>query len=223
MSMNYRYWKLESVDIQSGTGPFVLIEYLKITATAAGATLLTGGTASASSEYNSTYLAANAFVDDTTSWACVTSGLPATLTYDMGVGISVTGRYLELRGYTPNHIYSPKHIRLFGSNDGTTWVELLDVTINGYASTDRWVVVAGTVRIPFGFTVSGNSKHDDGTAVQKILVSDWSTGKLIDTVYPVVNGNWICDIVPEGDVAVIHIGDSGYEPAVDGPVTPALR
>lgn len=223
MSVNWRFWRLQ---INSTNDPvFVAVEFIKISATAGGATILTGGTPSASSEFSGTYDAAKAFADDSTYWATsATPTLPHWIQYDLGSGNAATGRFLEIRAYSATQ-YTPLEITLQGSADGSTWVDLMSVDIASYASGARWYVAAKTVRVPFGFIVSGNSTHDDASATQRVLVLDFATGALIESVVPDSGtGDYQCVLVLDtADVLVVHLGDSGYRPAADGPITPALR
>ena len=225
MSVNWRAWRLVIDTIQNGSGPYVIIEYFAVTATVGGASIFSGGTASASSEFSGAYVAANAFDDNSTSWATLSGGLPGHVQYDRGSGNSTAGRFLYVRGYPANHVYSPKIMRLQGSADGSTgWTTLVEVDIAGYTLFDKWVIASnGTLLIPFGHIVSGNSTLSSGAPAQRVLVSDWASGKLIDSKVPDAAGNWQSVIVGSADVLVTHIGNSGYKALADGPVTPALR
>ena len=222
MSVNWRYWRLACDTIQTPASGYVVIEYFKVSATAGGASIFTGGTASASSEFNPSYPASNAFTNDASFWNSAAAGVPGWLQYDLGSGNAAVGRFLDLRPYTSNRAYSPKLLRLQGSNDGSTWDDLLSIDIQGYTSSDRWYLTTDTLRIPFGYIVSGNGTHSDTTAVQRVFINDWTTGALIDSVVPDSAGHWQSTL-PTSDVLVTQIGDSGYQPISDGPVTPAAR
>lgn len=223
MSVNWRAWRLEVATTQGGID--LLVEYFAVTDTVGGASIFTGGTASATSGYNGAYVAANAFDDNSTAWAPTTGALPASVMYDRGSGNATTGRFLYVRGYQGNNSYSPKIMRLQGSADGSTgWTTLVEVDIAGYTLVDRWVTDSGSnLLIPFGHIVSGNSTHSDTTEVQRVFINDWTTGELVDKVIPDSAGDWQSIVVGSSDVLVTHIGDSGYQPISDGPVTPAAR
>ena len=222
MSVNWRAWRLAVDSTQNPAYTFCGVQYFSVSATAGGASIFTGGTVSASSEYSPSFPASQAFDDDGTHW--IPSTLPAWVQYDRGAGNTTVGRFLDVRGYPPDQGYSPKLLRLQGSADGSTgWTDLLSVDILGYTSADRWYVSSGTLRIPFGHIVSGNSTHSDTTEVQRVLINDWTTGVLIDSVAPDSAGDWQSIYTGASDVLVTHIGDSGYQPIADGPVTPANR
>jgi hypothetical protein len=224
MSVNWRYWRLAIDSIQTPALGLSAIEYWKVSATAGGTSIFTGGTPSASSDYGSApYEADKAFDDDAVYWLSAAAGVPSHVQYDRGSGNATTGRWLEMRPYPPNAGYAPKLLRLQGSSDGSTWTTLLSVDIAGYAATDRWYLTTGTLRIPFGHIVSGNSTHSDTTEVQRIFINDWTTGALVDKVIPDSAGDWESIVTGPDDVLVTHIGDSGYRPLADGPVTPATR
>lgn len=221
MSVNWRAWRLAVDSVQNPAYTFCGVQYFSVRATAGGASIFTGGTASASSEYSPSFPASQAFDDDNTHW--IPSTLPACVQYDRGAGNTTVGRFLDVRGYPPDHGYSPKLLRLQGSNDGSTWTDLLSVDILGYTPADRWYLTAGTLRIPFGHIVSGNSTHSDTTAAQRVFINNWTTGALIDSVVPDGAGAWQSVVTGAADVLVTHIGDSGHRPLADGPVTPAAR
>lgn len=219
MSVNWRYWRLHVVTVTSAT--YVAVEFMKISATAGGATILTGGTPTASSEFSGSFNAAKAFIDDTQYWSTTASPtLPQWIQYD--IGSAATGRYLEIRAFSATD-YAPLQIILKGSSDGSTWVDLLSINVTSYAVTGRWYVATKTVRIPFGHIVSGNSTHSDTTEIQRVLINNWTTGAFIDSVVPDSAGDWESVVTGTADVLVTHIGDSGYRPLADGPITPATR
>ena len=148
---DYQYWRLAVDSIINPTFVVTGIQYFKVSTTAGGTSIFTGGTASASSEYSASNAAARAFDDDGTHWSNAISAFPAWVQYDRGAGNAAGAAFLELRAYPPNPGYSPKLMRLQGSNDGATWTELLSVNITGYATSDAYVIDSlGTLRIPFG-------------------------------------------------------------------------
>ncbi len=147
---NYRYWRLAVDSIQTPSLFVVGIQYFKVSVASGGASIFTGGTPSASSEYSASYTAARAFDDDNTLWTSILGGIPGYVQYDLGAGNATSAAFLEVRAYPPNHSYSPKLLRLQGSNDGATWTDLLSVNILGYSTSDAYVIDSyGTLRIPF--------------------------------------------------------------------------
>lgn len=150
MALSWRYWRLQVDSIQSPAFGTTGIQYFKVSTSAGGATVLAGGSASASTEYSGTYSADRAFDDDPTYWSPLLTAIPAWVQYDLGAGNAATASFFELRAYPPNHAFSPKLFRLQVSNDGATWTELLSLDIAGYTLSDDYVIDAsGTLRIPF--------------------------------------------------------------------------
>lgn len=226
MALSYRYWRLACDSNQSTEFLGIGVEFFKISVAAGGASIFTGGTASASSVFGGGFEAVNILDDDTTAWASLqgAGNMPAWVQYDRGVGNAAEGCFLEFRGRPPSHIYSPKLLRLQGSNNGSTWDTLLSVNILGHTLTDRWVISStGTLRIPFGHIVSGNSALATTAPVARVLLSEWASGKLIESLVPDAAGNWQSITVGSADVLVTHIGNSGYKPLADGPITPSVR
>lgn len=95
----------------------------------------TGGTATASSEFSSTYSAAKAFdKNNATSWSSTSNSFPAYLQYDHGAPVAIEG----VRVIFPSASSAPPGLgglRVRYSSDGTTWSDelYLKVAVGGYA------------------------------------------------------------------------------------------
>ncbi len=132
---------------------------------------------------------------------------------DLPSAVVVRSFYINSTIY-PDEI--PRDFKLQGSNDGTTWVDLLAVT--------DWVTSA-TVRAGQYFAtnlaLSGTSVLDTGTGAARVLIHNWSTGEFVASVTPNAStGAWSHRLSEPVDVLVTHIGPSGYRPISDGPITP---
>lgn len=219
--ITWRYFRLYITAVTSGSE--VGINLMKLSATSGGSSLLTGGTATASSQYSGSYLPSYAFDATSNYWYSQGSTAPPHwLKYDMGSGNTASPRYLYLEPYTtatPTHPYS---FELQGSDDDSAWTTLLSATAVGYGVTDRWSTgTAPRIELPFGYKVAGNSTHDDTDPTSRVVVFNWTTGRWIDTVTPDGAGDYFSVFTGPNDVGVVHIGDSGYQPQADGPITPS--
>lgn len=223
--MTWRYFKFNISAVISGTE--AAMESLILSATSGGSQLLTGGTATASSEFSGTYVAANAFTATTDYWYSQAGGaLPHWIKYDLGSGNTATPRYIKLTPYTGviSGGFYPTAFTLQGSDDDSSWTTLLTASGVAYQPTDRWYAGSDrTIEIPFGHKIAGNSTHSDTDPTHRVVVFDWTTGRWIDTVTPDGAGDFETVFVGSGDVGVVHIGDSGYQPRADGPITPSAR
>jgi len=88
-----------------------------------GSNVLTGGTASASAEYNATYVASKAVDGDasTTRWATSNGALPGWWRYDLGVGVTKT---VQKVGFILNSTERTHYFTISGSSNGTAWTML---------------------------------------------------------------------------------------------------
>lgn len=132
---------------------------------------------------------------------------------DLPSAVVVRSFYINSTTYS-NEI--PRDFKLQGSNDGTTWVDLFDVT--------DWVTSA-TVRagqyFAISLSLSGTSILDTGLGAARVLIHKWSTGEFVASVTPNTStGAWSYRMPEPVDVLVTHIGPSGYRPISDGPITP---
>jgi len=123
----HRYWRL--YNIKNGDGTFCTITELIMATSAGGASVCTGGTASASTEYGSGWVAAAAF-DGTVSgdqgWASASVAAGAIgqwLAYDFGAGNAkdIIEVRIVSRSNPAGLNQTPKYFRIEYSDDGTSW------------------------------------------------------------------------------------------------------
>jgi hypothetical protein len=121
----HRYWRLYITAAQSSAETDLAEFYL--CTTVGGASVATGGTASADTTFSGTYVPANAFDgNNTTSWASASTAMPHWLQYDFGAGnakdiVQWGIQSIFTSGYSQ---YTPKDFSLQYSDDGTTWTAL---------------------------------------------------------------------------------------------------
>ena len=107
-----------------------------------GSDFLTGGTASASSEWpGGGYVAAYAFDDnEATRWSSADVAKPHWVKYDLGVGVSKTAAKLRLF----NFIHQVKDFKLQGSNNDSDWDDILSETSTDAGAWQEWTFVNAT-------------------------------------------------------------------------------
>lgn len=105
---------------------------------------------------------------------------------------------------------APKDFTIQGSHDGSVWVDLYPETGNTQNLITRRI----------DLSVSGVSKLDTGQATLRVLIYDWATGNKIATITPSEDGSWFYALKTNADVMVAHLGPVGFEPKIDGPITP---
>lgn len=177
-----------------------------------GTNLLTGSTATASGSYAGTSPGASIDGNTTTYWESSTNAASHWLAFDLGTAQSVKSLKITSTTY-PNEV--PLNFNFQASNDGSTWKTI------GY-------FVFGTVGVSqtnkvqaLDLYVGGTSTITGGTATQKVLIYNWTTGALIGSTVPFTDGTYEWRFETSGfDVMVTHIGPSGYRPTSDGPITP---
>ena len=87
-----------------------------------GANVLTGGTASASTEFSGSYVAAYACDGNAgTRWGTTNGSLPGWWRYDLGAGVT---KKVEKFGFYLASAEATRDFTFSGSNDGTTWTVL---------------------------------------------------------------------------------------------------
>lgn len=233
--MTWRYFRLYITRTESPSTPGtattdVAMESLVLSATSGGAQLMTGGTASASTLYSGAYPASYGFTSATDYWYSQ-AGLapPHWLKYDLGAGNTATPRFLKMTPYSPAsiggyHPYFPVNFELQGSDNDSTWTTLAAFTDLRWVPGSRWYAGNGTtlvLNIPIGHRVAGNSTHSDGDPTRAVVAFDWATGAWIETMTPDDAGDFSSNFVGPDDVGLLHMGDSGYQPVTDGPITPS--
>lgn len=206
------------------------MESLVLSTTSGGTQLMTGGTASASTTHT-TYTADKAFTSSTDYWYSSSTSIapPHWVKYDLGSGNTATPRFLKMTPYSPAYAggsnpYFPTDCELQGSDDDSTWTTLAAFTDLRWVPGSRWYVGNGTtlvLEVPIGYQIAGNSTHSDGDPTRAVVVFDWATGTWIDTLTPDNAGDFGSMFVGSADIGLLHMGDSGYAPWTDGPITPS--
>ena len=110
----HRYYRLNI----SASAASPLIYEMPLRIVSGGASVATGGTASASSTLSSN-VPANAFDGNTSTYWEANAGVPQQLEYDFGSG--VTNKIVEYALYTVGGFHSPTGWTLEHSDDGSTW------------------------------------------------------------------------------------------------------
>jgi len=99
-----------------------------------GTDFCTGGAASADSEYSAGWVASNAFDDnEATGWNSTNTAFPHWIKYDLGGGITKKAR--KLRFKSKSDTTRPKDFKLQGSNNDSTWTDIISETA---ADNDNW-------------------------------------------------------------------------------------
>ena len=132
---------------------------------------------------------------------------------DLPSAAVVRSFYINSTAYTSE---IPRDFKLQGSNDGTTWVDLFNVT--------DWVTTT-TARAGEYFatnlTLSGTSVLDTGGGAARVLIYKWGTWEFVASITPDTStGEWSYRLSSSVEVLVTHLGPSGYRPISDGPITP---
>lgn len=94
-----------------------------------GPNILTGGTATAETEYNATFSADKA-VDgnDATRWASTDNTLPEWWKYDLGTSTTKTIEKIRMFVYSDVDGGSPKDFTIQGSNNNIDWTDIATTT-----------------------------------------------------------------------------------------------
>lgn len=177
-----------------------------------GTNLLTGSTATASGSYSGTS-PSNAIDGNTsTYWESLTNTSLQWISFDLGSAQSVKSIKITSTTY-PSEV--PRNFEFQVSNDGSSWK-----TVGFFVFGTAGVTQTNKVQA-LDLYVGGSSTITGGTASQKVLIYNWSTGALIGSIVPFTGGAYEWRFESSGiDVMVVHIGPSGYRPTSDGPITP---
>jgi len=137
-SPSVAYWRVYVNDTDT-TGQTVSIAECQFRAIPGGASLCTGGTASASSIYSSTYAASYAFDNDASTFWASLGIVPQWLEYQLTASSPVREVMIQAR---PSNTYgqSPANFNIQSSPDGVTWITQWTVT-----GSTGWA--AGEIRI----------------------------------------------------------------------------
>lgn len=206
---SYRYYRLLFT-----TAKYTTINEIGLYASndGTGTNLLTGSTATASGSYGGTSPGAAIDGNATTYWESSTFAAMHWLSFDLGTAQSVKSLKITSTTY-PNEV--PLDFELQVSNDGATWKPIGFFVFGTLGTTHTDKVQA------LDLYVGGTSTITGGTATQKVLIYNWTTGALIGSTVPSADGAYEWRFENSGfDVMVTHIGPSGYRPTSDGPITP---
>ena len=101
-----------------------------------GTDFLSGGTATADSQWDVNYAASYAFDNnEATRWSSTNSAFPHWVKYDLGTAITKTARKLRLKSFGSGVNCQLKDFKLQGSNNDADWTDIL--TAVG-SNTDAW-------------------------------------------------------------------------------------
>ena len=198
----------------AGTGYYAVDDWKLFTGQGGqGTNVLTGGTASASSTFGESYVAAQAFDnDDSTAWVSQVAPPGTWLRYDLAAAVTVKSMRLK-RTIWPHD--APRDFILQGSNDnGTTWTDIRNYTY-------FWQDVSPQIKVVnFDLFFGGIAKNDDGTSVTKVRIYDYATGILQSEIYPESNGSWSWRPPIYKEYFIVYLSRAGYRPEIDGPLYP---
>ena len=211
----YRIYVTRTSSTAAGAPGYCAIhEFLGFTnGDGSGSNLFTGGTASASDTYY-TQTANLAFDGNAATYWESDQAVSSFrwLRYDLAAAVVIRNFYLSSTTYTAE---VPRDFMIQGSNDGTTWTTLFQVT--------DWVTTkvekTGSMRVDL--MVGGASLLDTGAGATKVFIHRYEDGGFIGTAVPnAVTGEWQHRLQTTDYLLVTHIGPSGFRPISDGPITP---
>lgn len=174
-----------------------------------------GTTVASSSDYNSGFLAANAIGNNPSAyWASASvadlKATPATLALTLASPQTI--RRVVITSKIENN-HNPTDFDIQVSDDGTNWTTVRTVLLTGAITLDSKI-------FRLDVAVGGFSRLSDGRRTERVLVYDFITGSLIQSIVPDVEGYWRLPLDNENKVLVTHIGPSGFKPESDAPITP---
>jgi hypothetical protein len=156
MASTYQYWRLNFNGVTNGSSLAAIAEVQFLDITPAPISL-SGGTASASTSFSGSFVAANAFDGNpATAWessASPSSGSPQWLQYQFTGPVSVTSIAISVRNdSTAWTSQSPTAMQIQGSPDGITWTTIVSYTgivwtSNGQVQTFFASTTVGSARV----------------------------------------------------------------------------
>lgn len=187
-----------------------------------GDNLALGATATSSGEYTAGREASKAIDGNTsgTFWESkefnsITASVWLQLSFDSPVAV----RSLRMYGGYQFERETPKDFTVMASNDLVEWATLADISgWGGFVDGTTPRTIVGLLR--FDLLVSGLSVLDNGSPSSAIIVSEYSTGKLVSKVTPAASGQYSFRPQNLTPLLITHIGPTGYAPQCDGPITP---
>lgn len=206
----YKYYRVVCDKVRLPDYYFCISEF-RIYESRGSANLALTAIASASSEYSPAY--ASAKVNDgiaSTEWSSVImTGANTNPWIKLTLPEPKVIRSFDMIA-SSNVSQTPVDYVFQASNDDINWVDIFKK--NGNASND--IIVNLSLK-----KISGSSFLSNSEATDRVIVSDWATGELVDIVEPQVDGSFVCYTDRSAEVLVVHIGPVGSEPKSDGPIT----
>lgn len=102
------------------------------------------------------------------------------------------------------------------SDDGQTWTKYGTIEPK-FAYKDLSLKTVNVIKLA---SISGKSLQDNGKASRFILIHDWATGDFIQKVIPAADGSWSYSPPNANKLIITHIGEEGFAPQTDAPITP---
>ncbi len=127
----HRYWRLNVTNTVGGS--YLAIAELVLAESFLGAQAATGGTASSSSDYGG-YPASNCFDGNLSSFSHSASGMPQTISYDLGAGNEKDFAQLRITQRSGQASTAPSTFALQWSDDDSAWTD--HITASGIVWAD---------------------------------------------------------------------------------------
>jgi hypothetical protein len=180
-----------------------------------GASVLTGGTPSASSAFGAGFEADKAFDSDpVTRWSSVSGSFPHWLRYDLPAAKKVGSIYLRLINNPTN---GPFNFELQGSNDGGLTWEVIKSFTNFATQTEMADGKLGEVPQYF---LAGTAVTESGAPADNVHLLKWLSGDKVASLVPGLDGAWSHKTAEPAGLLVVAIAGGGARPAADGPIYP---
>lgn len=174
--------------------------------------ILVGSTATARSNYDAINNPPSNVLDGNTStyWASqlLSGSTQEWISFELPTAKVVRKFIITSQSYTAE---AAKDYKIQASQDGIEWITIYKEIEN---------TVEPINRVIFLGHITGVSKNSTGSPNDRVLVSDWGTGELIESIAPNADGAFYCYPQTDIQLMVTHIGPSGYQPKSDGPITP---
>lgn len=188
-----------------------------------GVDILTGGTATASSNFNSSsdFAASNAFDGNiATRWASVSTAAAQWIRYDLPSLVSKPKSIFIM--LNNSELNAPHDFILQGSSDnGATWQNLY-ITV-GFATASEYT--AGKTRNIINLGLGGKATIDSsGLPAKRVLLLNWHSLELLYSITPEPNGSWykvINEIHFDTSFLVVitaSVNDNAVRPQAHGPI-----
>lgn len=140
----HRHWRLLLRANNSDANNNAAIAEIQLRETLGGANFATGGTASASSQWDGNYSAAQAFDGNTGNpWHTAGGQGPGSwIAYDLGAGVAKDVEQVALRARSDSSsLHAPKDFDVQWSDDGATWTTKFVVSgVTGWAQGEQRVI-----------------------------------------------------------------------------------